>query len=251
MKSDTSAIELFERLAKTWAAWIGLDGDRDQYKRMSQYAADGVKALREVERARDELAEAKAERDGLAAHVERLREALATIESEVSTISEGKQEEVRNDVSSGEALGWLAAHDHIGPIIFAALTAPATDWLSTHDAAIREPLEREVAALRDVLVQGHDDRWAATVGNTETNAFAKCEWVAAAEKAIVDTAATAKRYETQMREKVLREAAARAEKETEDENGEDTSFFYGIVTADTLREWADDAAKEATNEDQS
>jgi len=58
MESDTTAIELLDRLAKTWAKWIGPSGDREQYKRMSQFAADGAAALRERDTLRAELAAA-------------------------------------------------------------------------------------------------------------------------------------------------------------------------------------------------
>lgn len=65
MESDTTAIELLDRLAKTWAKWIGPSGDREQYKRMSQFAADGAAALRERDTLRAELAAARLEIEAL------------------------------------------------------------------------------------------------------------------------------------------------------------------------------------------
>lgn len=55
-------------------------------------------------------------------------------------------------------------------------------WESTRRrvAEARKDLER----LREVLESGKADRWAATVGNTETNAFRPSGWVVRAEAAL-------------------------------------------------------------------
>lgn len=56
---------------------------------------------------------AEADCDTLAAQVERLRAALATIGSEMLAIADGKQDEVRSDISAGEARQsiWAALDD--------------------------------------------------------------------------------------------------------------------------------------------
>ena len=48
----------------------------------------------------------------------------------------------------------------------------------------QEVAESTVAGLRRALEAGKADRWAATVGNTETNAFAPSPWVLMAETAL-------------------------------------------------------------------
>ena len=50
--------------------------------------------------------------------------------------------------------------------------------------AERDQLRATVAGLRRALEAGKADRWAATVGNTETNAFAPSPWVLMAETAL-------------------------------------------------------------------
>ena len=109
-----------------------------------------------------------------------------------------------------------------------------------------EAAEATVAGLREALDGLH----------TATSKFRE-DWGALGvafstiDKALVESStaisATPAQHAARIRERVLREAVDRAEKETEDEKSEDSSFFYGIVTADTLREWADEAAKEAQN----
>lgn len=49
------------------------------------------------------------ERDEARADAARLAEAIRLIESEVSAIAEARAEEVRNDLTSGDAGGWCAA----------------------------------------------------------------------------------------------------------------------------------------------
>lgn len=91
--------------------------------------------------------------DSVLAEAGRLREALQTIDRELSDIAQGKQEEIRNDLTAGECHGWTAAYDHVGPIVLAALSSTPTTaaWLEARDKATREPLEKEIAALRDAL----------------------------------------------------------------------------------------------------
>ncbi len=65
-------------------------------------------------------------------------EALKRIREDLETIAAGKEEEVRNDFSSGESHGWGSAYLHVCGIIGNAATQPALDWLAQR--------EREAAA---------------------------------------------------------------------------------------------------------
>lgn len=64
------------------------------------------------------------------------------------------------------------------------------------------------AGLRRALEAGKADRWAATVGNTETNAFAPSPWVLMAEAAI---AATPDDHARRLKSEALRSTAAELE----------------------------------------
>ena len=64
------------------------------------------------------------------------------------------------------------------------------------------------AGLRRALEAGKADRWAATVGNTETNAFAPSPWVLMAETAL---AASPEDHARQIKAEALRETAVELE----------------------------------------
>jgi len=83
----------------------------------------------------------------LIADNDRLRAALATLKYEVETISNGRQEEVRSDFTSGEANGWTMAACHIGEIVTIALAPPAPAAVSAYRAAIRREAFLEAAKL--------------------------------------------------------------------------------------------------------
>jgi len=86
------------------------------------------------------IAELEAERDAAKAGEARAVEALERIRQELETIAAGKEEEVRNDFSSGESHGWGSAYLHVCRIIGNAATQPALDWLAQREreAAVRE-----------------------------------------------------------------------------------------------------------------
>jgi hypothetical protein len=71
-------------------------------------------------------------------------EALKRIREELETIAAGKEEEVRNDFSSGESHGWGSAYLHVCRIIGNAATQPAIDWLAQRE---REAAARELNQL--------------------------------------------------------------------------------------------------------
>lgn len=71
-----------------------------------------------------------------------------------------------------------------------------------------EAAESTVAGLRRALEEGKADRWAATVGNTETNAFAPSPWVLMAETAL---AASPADHERAFKAEALRSTAAELE----------------------------------------
>lgn len=104
---------------------------------------------------RDRIMALSAERDALARQNLALREALETIDRELNTIAEGKYEEVKSDVSSGEAYGWGYAADHASKSVAAALKTSLPDaakevetWRKTmNDAAsVIEKIWRRVPA---------------------------------------------------------------------------------------------------------
>ena len=74
--------------------------------------------------------------------------------------------------------------------------------------AERDQLRATVAGLRRALEAGKADRWAATVGNTETNAFAPSPWVLMAETAL---AASPDEHERRIKAETLRETAKELE----------------------------------------
>jgi hypothetical protein len=71
-------------------------------------------------------------------------EALRRIREELETIAAGKEEEVRNDFSSGEAHGWCMALQHVET--FKVDAQPASDWLAHRD---REAAARELEQLME------------------------------------------------------------------------------------------------------
>ena len=93
-----------------------------------------------------EVEEMERETDTLRRQNAALRGALERINTEMDTITQGKQEDVHNDFSSGEAHGWSMAQAHVGQIIHAALaltpaapdeTAGALAAIGMFDAALR------------------------------------------------------------------------------------------------------------------
>lgn len=74
------------------------------------------------------LKQAIHDRRALLEYVGRLEGALRQIESDLDEISNGKRDDVRNDLSAGESHGWEAAFLHVLPICRDALaTSPLTD----------------------------------------------------------------------------------------------------------------------------
>jgi hypothetical protein len=92
---------------------------------------------------RTRIAELEAERDAAKAGAAWAVEALKQVREELETIAAGKEEEVRNDFSSGESHGWGMAYLHVCRIIGNAATQPALDWLAQRER------EAVVAELRD------------------------------------------------------------------------------------------------------
>ena len=74
--------------------------------------------------------------------------------------------------------------------------------------AERDQLRATTVGLRRALEAGKADRWAATVGNTETNAFAPSPWVLMAETAL---AASPEDHARQIKAEALRETAVELE----------------------------------------
>lgn len=103
----------------------------------------------------------------------RLREALETIDREMRTISDGKQEEIRNDLTAGDAYGWKDAHEHAQGIIASAL-------------AEAPPPDQRDEALEAVLAwfEGHrycpDCEWRDDQPHEKNCAFAKLAAIARA-----------------------------------------------------------------------
>jgi transposase len=93
---------------------------------------------------RARIAELEAERDAAKAGEARAVEGLRRIREELETIAAGKEEEVRNDFSSGESHGWGSAYLHVCRIIGNAATQPALDWLAQRE---REAAARELNQL--------------------------------------------------------------------------------------------------------
>ena len=93
---------------------------------------------------RTRIAELEAERDAAKAGAAWAVEALKQVREELETIAAGKEEEVRNDFSSGESHGWGMAYLHVCRIIGNAATQPALDWLAQRE---REAAARELEQL--------------------------------------------------------------------------------------------------------
>ena len=115
----------------------------------------------------------------------------------------------------------------------------------------QEVAESTVAGLRRALEAGKADRWAATVGNTETNAFAPSPWVLMAEAAL---AASPAEHERRIKAETLRAT----EKELESlrnhiqeyigpDDARDDIRRICLNRAKDLREEADRLEKEAPN----
>ena len=94
---------------------------------------------------------ALAERDAAEDAIAWLREALERIDREMVTISDGKQEEIRNDLTAGDAYGWKDAHEHVQRIITAALARmPAQHRARIVAAGLRELAEKMRAMDMDI-----------------------------------------------------------------------------------------------------
>jgi hypothetical protein len=93
---------------------------------------------------RARIAELEAERDAAKAEAARAVEALERIRQDLELIAAGKEEEVRNDFSSGESHGWGMAYLHVCRIIGNAATQPALAWLAQRE---REAAARELRGL--------------------------------------------------------------------------------------------------------
>jgi len=96
----------------------------------------------------------------------------------------------------------VAQHENWKKIMIAA------DGRANRATARAEAAESTVAGLRRALEEGKADRWAATVGNTETNAFAPSPWVLMAETAL---AASPADHERAFKAEALRSTAAELE----------------------------------------
>ncbi len=119
-----------------------VEAERDnavRYTELLIQERDNAKS-EELEVFRLRIAEVEGERDAAKAGEARAVEALKRIREELETIAAGKEEEVRNDLSSGESHGWGMAYLHVCRIIGNAATQPALDWLAQREreAAVRE-----------------------------------------------------------------------------------------------------------------
>lgn len=95
----------------------------------------------------EQLTKVTAQRDAIQARAVAAEVALATIANEVSLIASSKNEEIRNDRSSGEATGWDQALSHIATIT-PDLTA-ARELI--RKAGEADALARTVAVMREAL----------------------------------------------------------------------------------------------------
>jgi hypothetical protein len=121
-----------------------LDGARVQREVAENYLSHCEAACKQVDDLEEKLLAAEKDRDALAALAEERRVALETTVSEVRTIAYGKEEEVKNEFSSGESHGWGMAHLHICGIIGPALSATQSSALPDLERRVR------VACLRDL-----------------------------------------------------------------------------------------------------
>ena len=117
--------------------------------------------------------------------------------------------------------------------------------------AERDQLRATVAGLRRALEAGKADRWAATVGNTETNAFAPSPWVLMAETAL---AASPDDHERQIEAEALRATANELENLRDHiqeyiapDDARDDIRRVCLNRAKDLRETAERLEKEAPN----
>lgn len=148
---------------------------------------------------RTAFATLQAERDNLLTEVERLRGAL----------EEARKDNDELDGTDAAHPAWWRGNDAgvaqvcaqinailDGADVFGTASEP---WESTRRrvAEARKNLEW----LREVLEAGKADRWAATVGNTETNAFRPSGWVVYAEAALAITPASTKPTDSQPRQR--------------------------------------------------
>lgn len=103
-----------------------------------------------AERFRAENARLKDERDAAVASEAATREVLATIRKEFQAIADGKSEDVRDDWTSGDSVGWHSALQHAEGIIGPALaTAPSAALEKLKGDAGRE---RAIKELRDAAM---------------------------------------------------------------------------------------------------
>jgi transposase len=122
---------------------------------------------------RARIAELEAERDAAKAGEARAVEGLRRIREELETIAAGKEEEVRNDFSSGESHGWGSAYLHVCRIIGNAATQPALDWLAQREreavvAELREWAERWWESHSDFSAGDFEQRIAALTNQQPT-----------------------------------------------------------------------------------
>jgi len=99
--------------------------ERKRIIELLEEVIDLKKQLLGTGKLRAKLASAHAVGVGLIADNERLRAALATLRSGVDRIAQGKQDEVRNDLTAGYADGCTAISYYIEEIVTTALATPA------------------------------------------------------------------------------------------------------------------------------
>lgn len=178
------------------------------YPALRQRLFDAESRLAEVERERDQLrALADTARDGMRQLGEDLEASRAEVERLRVALDEARKDNEELDGTDAAHPAWWRGNDAgvaqvcaqinailDGADVFGTASEP---WESTRRrvAEARKNLER----LREVLEAGKADRWAATVGNTETNAFRPSGWVVRAETALALTPASTKPTTSQPR----------------------------------------------------
>ena len=87
---------------------------------------------------------------------------------------------------SGEIFDRVTAERDAATTRATTAEAQLAHWKKQHDIELltADGLANAAAGLRRALEAGKADRWAATAGNTETNAFAPSPWVLMAETAL-------------------------------------------------------------------
>jgi hypothetical protein len=133
-------------LANMWAKWIGPWDERGRYHELGKATLEALSHGEQLDALCTRIADLEAERDAAKAGEARAVEALKRIREELETIAAGKEEEVRNDFSSGESHGWGSAYLHVCRIIGNAATQPALDWLAQRE---REAAARELEQLME------------------------------------------------------------------------------------------------------